>query len=127
MPPWNKIDTVMFDMDGTLLDLHFDNYFWQTLVPQVYSKANGVSEAAALDFLMRKYTEVYGTLKWYCLDYWADQLQLDVAALKETAKHKITLRPNVKTFIHPKLNIHTFSEIFRNHNWSWSCWSWDWS
>ena len=99
MPPWNKIDTVMFDMDGTLLDLHFDNYFWQTLVPQVYSKANGVSEAAALDFLMRKYTEVYGTLKRYCLDYWADQLQLDVAALKETAKHKITLRPNVKTLL----------------------------
>ena len=99
MPPWHKIDTVMFDMDGTLLDLHFDNYFWQSLVPKVYSEANGVSEADALDFLMRKYTEVYGTLKWYCLDYWADQLQLDVVALKETAKHKITVRPNVKNLL----------------------------
>ena len=23
---WQQIDTVFLDMDGTLLDLHFDNY-----------------------------------------------------------------------------------------------------
>jgi hypothetical protein len=28
---WSAIDTVL-DMDGTLLDLRFDNWFWQDLI-----------------------------------------------------------------------------------------------
>ena len=30
---WSRIDHVLLDLDGTLLDLDFDNHFWQTLVP----------------------------------------------------------------------------------------------
>ncbi|HBT55971.1 MAG TPA: haloacid dehalogenase, partial [Pseudomonas sp.] len=30
---WNAIDTVLLDMDGTLLDLHFDNHFWLEHMP----------------------------------------------------------------------------------------------
>ena len=35
---WKNIDTVLLDMDGTLLDLHFDNHFWQTFVPLRYAQ-----------------------------------------------------------------------------------------
>ena len=70
MPPWPSIDTIMFDMDGTLLDLHFDNYFWLNLVPQNYAKNNGISEDEALNVIRSKYEEVHGTLDWYCLDHW---------------------------------------------------------
>ena len=48
MVAWSEIDTVMFDMDGTLLDLHFDNFFWLKLVPEHFSKQHGVSEKQAL-------------------------------------------------------------------------------
>ena len=48
MLPWSEIDTVMFDMDGTLLDLHFDNFFWLKVVPEHFSKHHGVSEEQAL-------------------------------------------------------------------------------
>ena len=51
MPPWSAIDTIMFDMDGTLLDLHFDNYFWQILVPKIYSDTHQVSLNEAEDFI----------------------------------------------------------------------------
>ncbi|MEC8348362.1 MAG: haloacid dehalogenase, partial [Pseudomonadota bacterium] len=25
---WQNIDTVLLDVDGTLLDLHYDNFVW---------------------------------------------------------------------------------------------------
>lgn len=100
MPPWSDIDTIMFDMDGTLLDLHFDNYFWSQLVPKCYSDKHGGSEAAALEIIHSKYAEVRGTLDWYCLDYWKQELDLDITELKTTVKHKISVRPNVEELLH---------------------------
>ena len=44
---WKAVDTVLLDMDGTLLDLRFDNWFWLTLVPSRYAAAHGISEADA--------------------------------------------------------------------------------
>ena len=99
MPPWLDIDTIMFDMDGTLLDLHFDNYFWQQLVPKCYSDKHGVSPAAALEIINCKTAEVRGTLDWYCLDYWKKELELDITGLKTSVKHKIRVRPNVERLL----------------------------
>jgi GMP/IMP 5'-nucleotidase len=99
MPPWSEIDTIMFDMDGTLLDLHFDNYFWQHLIPKHYGEKHGVSNSAAQEIIHCKYAEVRGTLDWYCLDYWKQELQLDITGLKTSVEHKINVRPNVKPIL----------------------------
>ncbi|MCG8413159.1 MAG: GMP/IMP nucleotidase [Pseudomonadales bacterium] len=99
MLPWSNIDTVMFDMDGTLLDLHFDNYFWLKLVPKHYSEKHGVSEAEALNHVRLKYSEVHGTLDWYCIDYWVDELKLDIPKMKHSITHKIVIRPNVERML----------------------------
>ena len=99
LPPWPEIDTVMFDMDGTLLDLHFDNYFWQTLVPRSYAVARGVSEDAAREIMHCKYVEVWGTLDWYSLDYWEAELDLDIKHLKRSNPERIAIRPNVEKLL----------------------------
>ncbi len=98
-PPWMHIDTIMFDMDGTLLDLHFDNYFWRQLVPETYRAKHGGSLQDAEDLVQRKTNEVYGTLNWYCLDFWARELDLEITELKRTITGKISLRPNVERFL----------------------------
>jgi putative hydrolase of the HAD superfamily len=105
MIPWTEIDTIMFDMDGTLLDLHFDNYFWQTLVPQMYSQTHGLEEQAAMELVMRKNAEAKGRLDWYCLDYWEQELKLDIKGLKATITHKICIRPNVEELL-KELHLH---------------------
>jgi|SRR6056300_70039 HAD superfamily hydrolase (TIGR01509 family) len=99
MPPWNDIDTVMFDMDGTLLDLHFDNYFWQHLLPLTYAKQNQMTPDEAIAFVTAKSERVYGTLDWYCLDYWRDELGVDITGLKQTIIDKIRVRPNVEVLL----------------------------
>ena len=99
MLPWSEIDTVMFDMDGTLLDLHFDNFFWLNLVPEHFSKHHGVSEEQAVAYVQSKYAQVHGTLDWYSIDYWHAELQLDIPRLKHLITDKIRLRPGAEQLL----------------------------
>lgn len=96
---WSKIDTVLLDMDGTLLDLHFDSYFWREHVPKRYAEkhALGIDDAKAA--LFPKFQQVEGTMNWYCVDYWSDQLGLDIALLKEEIDHLIAIHPHVLDFL----------------------------
>lgn len=99
MIQWNKIRTVLLDMDGTLLDLHFDNHFWLEHMPRRYAEEKEVELEAAKETLLALYKKVEGTMDWYCLDYWSDKLGMDVAALKEEVDHLIAVHPNVVHFL----------------------------
>lgn len=99
MLAWNEIDTVLFDMDGTVLDLHFDNYFWEHLVPERYGALHGLSTQQAWALLRSRYENVHGTLDWYCIDFWSDTLAIDIKELKHEFRHKIALRPNALQFV----------------------------
>lgn len=96
---WSEIDTVLLDMDGTLLDLHFDNHFWQVYVPVKYAERHGLSPAEAHDECFRRYNAKAGTLDWYCVDYWTEALDLDIARLKEELAHLIQVHPDVREFL----------------------------
>lgn len=99
MIEWSQIDTVFFDMDGTLLDLHFDNYFWLEHLPKRYVELKGVPREQALDKLHRMFEEHQGSLNWYCLDFWSDELGLDIVELKKEVSERIAYRPHVKQFL----------------------------
>lgn len=99
MLDWNKIDSVFLDMDGTLLDLHFDNHFWLEHVPQRYAEKHGISRQAALDKLIPLFKSMEGTIDWYCVDYWTKELELNIALLKEEIKHLIQVHPFVIEFL----------------------------
>ncbi|GAB1392133.1 GMP/IMP nucleotidase [Rhodocyclaceae bacterium] len=96
---WQQIDTVLLDMDGTLLDLHFDNHFWQTHVPLRYAEVKGLPQDIARDELMARYHARAGTLEWYSVDFWATELELDIMALKEEVAHLIAVHPAVVDFL----------------------------
>jgi len=99
MIDWDSIDTVLLDMDGTLLDLHFDNYFWTQHLPQIYAKKHQISEEESSEQLHGKFSSGQGTLDWYCLDHWSQQLDLDIPALKRELQHMISVRPHVIEFL----------------------------
>lgn len=97
--PWSEIDTVLLDMDGTLLDLHFDNHFWLEYLPQRYAEHHGISRAMAELELKPLFENHAGKLTWYCLDFWSDELRLSVKDLKREVAHLIALRPDADRFL----------------------------
>ena len=97
--PWRDIDTVLLDMDGTLLDLHYDNHFWMEHLPQRYAELHGVSRAMAELEMAPLFEQNAGTLNWYCLDFWSAELKLPLRELKLETAHLISLRPDAETFL----------------------------
>jgi len=96
---WEDIETVLLDMDGTLLDLHFDNHFWLKHVPSCYAEKHGLTQDEADKHLMERYTEARGSLNWYCVDFWTRELALDIEKLKHDISEKISIRPEVIDFL----------------------------
>ena len=96
---WKDIHTVLLDMDGTLLDLHFDNHFWLEHVPKKLAQLRGISLLAARKLMAAEYQKVTGTLSWYCLDYWADKLQMNIVEAKREIEHLISMRDDSLPFI----------------------------
>jgi 5'-nucleotidase len=98
-PPWERIDTALVDLDGTLLDLSFDNWFWLERVPLAYASARGLEPADARARLMPMYQAHEGTLPWYCIDHWTRELALDIRALKRAEGARIGWLPGAREWL----------------------------
>ncbi len=99
MVPWQEIESVFLDMDGTLLDLHFDNHFWREHVPMRYAEHHNIDIEAARSHLIPKFRQKEGTMDWYCVDYWSNELGLDIAGLKKELDHLIAVHDHVADFL----------------------------
>jgi putative hydrolase of the HAD superfamily len=99
MIDWKFCDTVLLDMDGTLLDLNFDNHFWKEFVPIKFAQQHGISISEAKQQLEPRFKSMEGKLEWYCLDYWTQELQLDIVALKAELSELIAVLPHVMNFL----------------------------
>jgi putative hydrolase of the HAD superfamily len=96
---WQEVDWVLLDMDGTLLDKHFDDYFWETLVPQEYARRQDLPLAKAREEVFAFYQREEGTLNWTDIDFWSRMLELDIPALKEGIRHMIEVHPDTEAFL----------------------------
>ena len=97
--PWSQLETIMLDMDGTLLDLHYDSHFWLEHLPHRYARHADLTPDEAQALILERIQREKGTLNWYCIDYWSDTLQMDVAAIKQEVSHKIRFRPLAQAFL----------------------------
>ncbi|RJG51611.1 GMP/IMP nucleotidase [Motilimonas pumila] len=99
MIDWQNIDTVLLDMDGTLLDLHYDNHLWNHIVPQEYAKVNQLNLSQAKIALEQKYNQVEDSLSWYCYDFWTHTLGLDIYQIQHLNSDKIAWRKDALWFL----------------------------
>ena len=96
---WSQIDTVLLDMDGTLLDLNFDLHFWMEYMPLMFANKHNLTHDEAKDKVYPILRAEEGKLHWYCLDYWQKIFELDIAQLKEDVSHLIQIHPFVLEFL----------------------------
>lgn len=94
-----ECETLMLDMDGTVLDLAYDNYMWLTRVPEAWAERNGMTLHEARERLLAKYGKIQGELYWYCLDHWSEKLGLDVMQLHREHHDRIDYLPGAREFL----------------------------
>jgi len=96
---WDTIETVLLDMDGTLLDLHFDNHFWHEHLPLHWSRHRGIDIGQAREELLPRIRSQEGTLNWYCLDFWSRELGLNIIEIKQEIRDLIRIRHDTEQFL----------------------------
>ncbi len=99
MVEWSEVDTVLLDMDGTLIDLHFDNFLWNQRLPEVFAATCGIGVAAARERLYGHMRGVPRSLDYYSLDYWSGYTRLDIIELHRELEHLIAYRANASRFL----------------------------
>jgi HAD superfamily hydrolase (TIGR01509 family) len=98
-PDWGHIDTVLLDLDGTLLDLAFDNHFWLEIVPAAYAASRSTTIDVARMQISPRFRACEGTLPWYCIEHWSRELDLDIGALKRANTARIAWLPGAREFL----------------------------
>jgi putative hydrolase of the HAD superfamily len=96
---WHEIDSVLLDMDGTLLDLYFDSFFWLEHLPVRYAQIHQCSIEESKTYLLKELNKNRGTIEWYCVDSWSDKLKVDIAALRTEVSHNVGYRPFAEEFL----------------------------
>ncbi|MEO8223401.1 MAG: GMP/IMP nucleotidase [Gammaproteobacteria bacterium] len=99
MRDWRTFDTILLDMDGTILDLAYDNYFWRELVPRCLARDRNADLREVTTDLVARFARMQGSLEWYCLDYWTAELSLDLRALKSASSHRVRYLPGAVEFL----------------------------
>lgn len=96
---WHQVDDVLLDMDGTLLDRHFDNFFFEEELPRRYATKYGLDAAEAREKLFALYRSVEGELNWTDLHYWTRTLNIDVIAMTKEFDYMIGFLPHADEFL----------------------------
>lgn len=100
---WDRAEILLLDMDGTVLDLQFDNHFWAETLPAHYAERQGMSVDEAKAELQPRFRAAEGRLDWYCIEYWSRELGLDVLALKQAHAHGIRVLDGAEPFLTAQL------------------------
>ena len=86
-------------MDGTILDLNYDNHVWNQALPSAYAEKHSINEEAARSKLIGHMQEIHGTIDFYSFPYWAQYTGLDITALHRGFTELIQFRPGAMAFL----------------------------
>ena len=98
-PRSDALSAVILDMDGTLLDLHFDDQVWNHRLPAMLAERRGCTHDVAQRDVADTIAAARGTLNWYCLDHWSAVFGVDMHDLEAELAALIRPRPGTNDFL----------------------------
>jgi putative hydrolase of the HAD superfamily len=111
---WTQVDQVLLDMDGTLLDLAFDNNFWGQRINEKYASIHNISIKQTLEKFEPLFQSVAGTLSWYSTDFWSQQYGFSITGLSREYAEGIKWLPFAKEFLQALREVGIRSTIVTN-------------
>ena len=96
-----RLENILIDMDGVLLDTAYDNHFWQEHIPTRYAELKSMNIDQAIKITHSLFHYKKGYKDWYDLDYWSNMLGLDIEQEKLSANmiDKIKLKKGAIDFL----------------------------
>ena len=96
---WRLVDTIVLDMDGTLLDLHFDDLVWNDALPRSYAARGGMDFELARNTIRARLDAARGRLEFYCLDHWSHVFGIDLHGIEQGLAAHVRARPQARAFL----------------------------
>ena len=111
---WTEVEHVLLDMDGTLLDLAFDNDFWGQRIHEKYASMHDISVEQTVAKFEPLFKRVAGTLSWYSTDFWSQQYGYSIIEHSRAYAVGIRWLPFAKEFLHALRESNVRSTIVTN-------------
>ena len=85
----NTIKIISFDVDGTLVDLEYNDLVWFKEIPELVAKKKKISFEESLKLVKEEYSKLGEyNLNWYDIKYWISYFDLEVSYKKILEKYE---------------------------------------
>jgi len=96
------LKVVSFDVVGTLVDFHYEDYVWKEAIPQLYARKRGVSFEEVRDYVLREYDNIgKNDIRWFLPEYWFKHFNLGESPMEVFRSHidKVRFYPEVPSVL----------------------------
>jgi len=91
----NTLEIISFDLDGTLVDLEYNDLIWFKEIPELVAKKKKISFEKSLKLIHEEYTKLgEHDLNWYDINYWISYFGIEISPNKIFEKYE----PQVKIY-----------------------------
>jgi len=88
---------ISFDVDGTLVDLEYNDLIWFKEIPELVAKKKKISFEKSLKYVHEEYAKLgEHNLNWYDINYWISYFGIEISPDKIFEKYVISLLEELK-------------------------------
>lgn len=89
----NTLKIISFDVDGTLVDLEYNDLVWFKEIPELVAKKKKINFEESLKLVKEEYSRLgEHNLNWYDIKYWISYFDLEVSYKKILEKYESQIK-----------------------------------